>query len=280
MVCSLRLLLVDRELVDAPIAVLDLVRHLNLELRHELVDYLLHLREAVDLRGGGDQGEPGGACVARRLPEQIGHPGTPAGLLARCTSLNERGALLDELLVLDETLGRLQEHLEGLVAVEDLDGVLHGGDLVQAALHPRLELRVPLRALLLQVREEGLVHGELILSVLELLHLLSVLLPQGSVFLVDLCHHLLAGRDLVQLGLLHGLKLLDRLLLVSLGIRQIRLEVYQHLLEDPEDLRALRRVASVARDGQEGHGVRAAARRGAADELPEHLNAILGHFAT
>jgi len=230
------------ELVDAPVAVGDLVLHLLAELGDHLVDLLLDHGEGVQLHAGGDQGERRGAALARgRLKHRDGV--VAHGHLG--------GAAAGHL---DEGVAGLVEGLEGLVVVEDLDGVLDRRDLGHAVLHALVELGGAVGALVREVGEEGLVEAELLLGRLELLEGLGVLLLQVRDHLVELRDHRPAGGDLLLLGRLKRQELLDGLLLLGLVVAEVLREVLLHLREDAGDLAALRRVALHAGDGEEGGG--------------------------
>mmetsp|Transcript_46901 Transcript_46901/g.150748 ORF Transcript_46901/g.150748 Transcript_46901/m.150748 type:complete len:443 (-) Transcript_46901:341-1669(-) len=227
------------ELVDAPVAVLDLVLLLPLQLNDHLVNLLLDLREGIQLRPGGQQRQFGGA--------------------GRRSGLDQDGGRLVEALLhgcrgdgLQERVDGLVEVREGLVFVQDFDGVLDGNDLLKPVLDALVELSVAGRALLLQVGEEGPVEVELGLRVLELLESLRVFLLEFGDILVELRLQGPAGHDLRLLGALEGGVVLAGLLVLGLCLGDVLLEVLLHLLQHAEDLAALRRVALEARDLQEG----------------------------
>mmetsp|Transcript_85115 Transcript_85115/g.238364 ORF Transcript_85115/g.238364 Transcript_85115/m.238364 type:complete len:478 (-) Transcript_85115:175-1608(-) len=231
------------ELIDAPIAMRNLVLLLLAELGHHLVDLLLDLGEGVE---AGPRREKRQCRRAGQRRAALQGSGRAAQALLLFRRLN--GHSLEEGDAVDGGI----EVVEGRVGVEDGDGVLHGGDLGRAVLDALRELLVAHRALLLEVGEEGAVDLQLRLRVLELLEGLGVLLLQRRDLLVQLRDQLPARLDLFRLRRLQRLVVLSGLLLLGLGLGEVLLKVLLHLLQHAEDLPALRGVALVAGDGQEG----------------------------
>mmetsp|Transcript_85124 Transcript_85124/g.238410 ORF Transcript_85124/g.238410 Transcript_85124/m.238410 type:complete len:478 (-) Transcript_85124:175-1608(-) len=231
------------ELLDAPVAVAHLVLLLLAQLDHHLVDLLLDLGEGVE---AGPRREKRQCRRAGQRRAALQGSGRAAQALLLFRRLN--GHSLEEGDAVDGGI----EVVEGRVGVEDGDGVLHGGDLGRAVLDALRELLVAHRALLLEVGEEGAVDLQLRLRVLELLEGLGVLLLQRRDLLVQLRDQLPARLDLFRLRRLQRLVVLSGLLLLGLGLGEVLLKVLLHLLQHAEDLPALRGVALVAGDGQEG----------------------------
>mmetsp|Transcript_56854 Transcript_56854/g.184186 ORF Transcript_56854/g.184186 Transcript_56854/m.184186 type:complete len:417 (+) Transcript_56854:889-2139(+) len=220
---------------------LDLILLLLVKLRYHLVDLLLDLGEGIQLRTGGQEGQLR-RTNGRRSADQDG--GRAAKTLFHLAHGGD----------LHEGIHGLVEALEGGVVIQDLDGVLHGGDLLQTVLDTLVELLITGGALFLQVREEGPVDVELLLGVLQFLEGLSMLLLELRDLLVEFGHEFPAGTDLILLGGLQLREILRILLLLGLRLGEVLLEVLLHLAEDAKNLAALRRVALEARDLQEGGG--------------------------
>mmetsp|Transcript_2207 Transcript_2207/g.5205 ORF Transcript_2207/g.5205 Transcript_2207/m.5205 type:complete len:354 (+) Transcript_2207:517-1578(+) len=238
-VTRLRFALVGGELLDAPIAVGDFVGLLLLELCDHLVDFLFDLRKGIELGASGEECElrssGGGGCL---------HQNTSGA--AQTVLVQSR------FVQLQEGIHGLIEVCKGLVVVENLDGVLDGGNLLQAILHSLVELGFGLGAFGLEVCKESLVKIQLGGCVLLFLEGLGMLLLQGCDLLVELGSQLPASCDLVLFGGLEGGEASGLVGLLRLELAQVAFEVLLHLLEDAIDLPALRRVALVARDAEEG----------------------------
>mmetsp|Transcript_109059 Transcript_109059/g.304024 ORF Transcript_109059/g.304024 Transcript_109059/m.304024 type:complete len:354 (-) Transcript_109059:131-1192(-) len=236
-----RVPLVRVQLCNAPIPVLDLVRLLLAQLGNHLVNGLLHLHKAVQ-------------------PRRLRQHRQARSRLGPCGALQHAGCSLPPVRLSDGGGASLhQGDVHGLVKVvkrfvrvQDLDRVLHSGNLLETALHPCVELRVGLRALLLQVCQKGLVQLELSLRVLKLLERLSVLHLIVRYGCVHLHNGLFRDRNLVQLCRLQGLVVCQGLGLGLLRGGQGVLEVLLHLLQDAKDLTTLGPVALEAGDGQKG----------------------------
>mmetsp|Transcript_95731 Transcript_95731/g.252995 ORF Transcript_95731/g.252995 Transcript_95731/m.252995 type:complete len:422 (-) Transcript_95731:69-1334(-) len=220
---------------------LDLILLLLVKLRYHLVDLLLDLGEGIQLRTGGQEGQLR-RTNGRRSADQDG--GRAAKTLFHLAHGGD----------LHEGIHGLVEALEGGVVIQDLDGVLHGGDLLQTVLDTLVELLITGGALFLQVREEGPVDVELLLGVLQFLEGLSMLLLELRDLLVEFGHEFPAGTDLILLGGLQLREILRILLLLGLRLGEVLLEVLLHLAQNAKDLPALGRMALIARDGQEGGG--------------------------
>mmetsp|Transcript_115772 Transcript_115772/g.307836 ORF Transcript_115772/g.307836 Transcript_115772/m.307836 type:complete len:299 (-) Transcript_115772:862-1758(-) len=177
-----RLPLVGGQLVRAPIPVPHLVGLLILQLGHHLVDGDLHLLEAVQLDLGRQQRQLG-VCVLAGGALQ--HPrSTRAQLLLK--GATPRRAGLEQC-----DVHGLVKVVECLIRVEDLDRILHCGDLLEPTLDPSVKLGGGLRALLLEVRQELTVERQLSLRVVVLLEGLRVLLAVVRDVRVHLRHGLL-----------------------------------------------------------------------------------------
>merc|ERR1719428_2524860 len=130
-----------------------------------------------------------------------------------------------------------------VIARQDGERLAHGLDLLRARLLALLPLLVRHLAGLLQVHQELLVRREGVPRVLEVLLRLRELLVRVRELLRLRVLELSSGLDLSFLRRLEVLVRGLRLHLFLLGSAQVRLERLLHLLEDPEDLTRLRRVA-------------------------------------
>merc|ERR1719281_1365050 len=226
---ELRLALVRVQALGAEVLVLDLVRLLLQERRDHLIDGRLNLRERVEAHASRERSQ---ARVAVGL----------GGLEEERRSLVAVLAVLRLHLRLHEVEGA-REGVVRVIARQDGERLAHGLDLLSPCLLALLPLLVRHLASLLQVHEELLVRREGVPRVLEVLLRLRELLVRVRELLRLRVLELRSGLDL---GLLRRLEVLVcglRLHLLLLGRAQVRLEGLLHLLEDPEDLARLRRVA-------------------------------------
>merc|ERR1719247_1258606 len=136
----------------------------------------------------------------------------------------------------------LAEEVVGLVGVEEGDGLRDGLLLLVAGLGALLELRVGVRAALLEVQEERGVRREGVLRVRQVLLVRGVRLLRLRELLRLRVHHRRRRVDLLRLRSLEAREVLGGLLLVLLGVGQVRLERLLHLLQNAEDLAGRRSV--------------------------------------
>merc|ERR1719171_1900196 len=230
---ELRLALVRVQALGAEVLVLDLIRLLLQQRSDHLIDGSLHLRERVEANASRERGQARVAVDLGGLEEQ--GRGLLAVLVVRRLHLR-----------LDEVEGA-SEGVVRVIARQDGERLAHGFDLLRARLLALLPLLVRHLAGLLQVHQELLVRREGVPRVLEVLLRLRELLVRVRQLLGLRVLELGAGLDLFLLRRLEVLVRGLRLHLLLLGRAQVRLEGLLHLLEDPEDLARLRRVALLER---------------------------------
>merc|ERR1719174_953653 len=230
---ELRLALVRVDALGAEVLVLDLVRFLLQQRSDHVVNGRLHLRECVEADACRERSQARVAVGLRGLEEE--RRSLVAVLAVRRLHLR-----------LDEVEG-LREGVVRIVARQDGERLAHGLDLLSPGLLALFPLLVRHLARLLQVHEELLVRREGVPRVLEVLLRLRELLVRVRELLRLRVLELRSGLDLSLLRRLEVLVRGLRLHLLLLGRAQVRLERLLHLLEDPEDLARLRRVALLER---------------------------------
>mmetsp|Transcript_95729 Transcript_95729/g.252979 ORF Transcript_95729/g.252979 Transcript_95729/m.252979 type:complete len:366 (+) Transcript_95729:516-1613(+) len=216
------------ELVDAPVAVLDLVLLLPLQLNDHLVNLLLDLREGIQLRRGGQHEKRRVVRLLRDLTQELG------GLMA-AAALAAGGEL-------HEALVGAAHRIAGLVTHQDLDGLRDRLHLLQARLLAPLEVRVVLGAHLVQVHHELLVFTQHLLLLSEVLLRLSKCIVGVCELVLLLLLHFLGFGDLRLLGIPELGEGCGALLLDLLGLGKVATHLLLQLFQHPEDLAALRGV--------------------------------------
>mmetsp|Transcript_22968 Transcript_22968/g.52991 ORF Transcript_22968/g.52991 Transcript_22968/m.52991 type:complete len:567 (+) Transcript_22968:701-2401(+) len=244
-------------LLDAMLLLLEI----RLALGGQQLDHLIDLGEdhregVVPLQQGENSAEERGALRARDPLQELLGP-LRARRAHRGPGRGARGPVpphagLQECRASGLRRGDGAEGVEGLVGVEDGDGLRERRLLVHAKLHPVLVLFLLRAAHLgqlfqellrgLDLSDEGL-ELQLFLAqdavvVTEHTLLLLVLALHQLISLLHLLHQLLMGRGL--------------LLLCGDGFLQVSLERVPHVLEDPDDLTALCGVRARERSLQEG----------------------------
>merc|ERR1719247_1600518 len=224
-----RLLLVLRELLDAPIAVLHFVLLLHLELIDHGRDRFLHLLEARNLDLGGERDE----LLAAGLGGGLAESGRGLGAAVVHAARLRRQ--------LEEAKG-LAEHRVRLIRVKQRDGLSNRLELLSPRLRALLELLVGVRAADLEILKELGVRRESVLSVGLVLLRGLVLLARVSELLRLRVHHGLRLLHFLGLRRLEGREVRRGLELILLRLGKVRLERLLHLLQDTEDLARGRRV--------------------------------------
>mmetsp|Transcript_105742 Transcript_105742/g.256886 ORF Transcript_105742/g.256886 Transcript_105742/m.256886 type:complete len:518 (+) Transcript_105742:640-2193(+) len=176
----------------------------------------------------------------------------------------------------------LLEEVQGVVAVEDLDGLGDGHELLRPRLHSLLPLPLLLVAAGVQVTEELLVLQQCLLSVREVILHLHDLHGELAAALHLGLEGLREGGHLLLLGGHELLEVLDGRLLGGSGLIKALGHVRAQLLQDAHDLAAPGRVAgalAAAEEGQHGLAVHVEhVLRG--HDVPQHLRAVRLEEAT
>mmetsp|Transcript_101464 Transcript_101464/g.284493 ORF Transcript_101464/g.284493 Transcript_101464/m.284493 type:complete len:580 (+) Transcript_101464:425-2164(+) len=229
--CRRHLVLV--QLVLAEVVLLHLVLLLLLQHGDHVVDGLLDLREAVQLHAGRQDGQLRVLRLPRLCAQGLGH-------LPAHRTLAARGHL-------DEAAVGAAHCVAGLIRLQDLDRLGHGLHLAQAAVLPLVEVLAAIRAHRLQVPQELRILPEHLLLLLQVLLGLRQVVVRLRLLVLLLLGHLV---PVLQLRLLRRTELCEgrgALLLKLLRLGELTLHLLLQLLQDTEDLAALRAVGREVR---------------------------------